>query len=110
MMILTVKDRLFMAQHLIPKQGDMLTMAIARELIEKINMTSEELEAVNFKSNGGSAAWDKNEEYEIEVTTPELKLIKDQIKLLDQKKEISLDLYPTCLKFEELKEEKKGRG
>lgn len=105
-MKLTISDRLNLAS-ILPHKGNILEQMTTKDIIKKIDLTDEEKKAIELTQVGDRVTW-KNEkakeiEIDIELNTIETKILKDQVKILDDKKEITQILLPICLAIQELK-------
>ena len=97
-MKLTVKDRIVVTQ-LFPKESDLKEMAYCKEIKEKVFMSTEEMELIEFRilDNGGMAWEDeKCEDKEINFTIKELAFLDTQVDRLDSEKKITLDIVEVC--------------
>ena len=102
---LTVKDRL-QFPSLLPKQGSMIGLEIARNIQDKTKFTSKEIEVLQFKDRpSGGVEWLAGSEkpLEIEFENTEIKLIKKGIAQLDKDEKITSDQYDLCKRINTLK-------
>lgn len=99
---LTIKDRFALA-GILPKEGDIISMMLIRDLETKVAMSAAEREKHNFRkiSNGGWT-WDNAEKRKkFEFSIPEMELIRSQIKELDSQKKIGMDMLDFCILMRE---------
>lgn len=103
---LSAKDRIVFGA-LYPPAGDLITMGIVKDLMERINLTSKEIILINLKYTENGYRWDESKAKTIgkaiTFERAELALLKKRISELDNKKEITLDLIDLCKKIQELK-------
>jgi hypothetical protein len=101
-MKLTVKERIVLAQ-LYPRESNLLTQTLIRDVSRKVQMDQAELKEIDFKSSSTGFVWDgekaKGKDKEIEFSEAELNMLKDQVERLDKEKKISQDLLDLCLKI-----------
>ncbi len=99
---LTIKDR-FALLGILPKQGDIITMMMIRDLEIKMLMTQAEKEEHNFrKSPGGGWTWDSpNKRKSFTFSIAEMEVIRTQITDLDKQKKVSTDLLDFCILMRE---------
>ena len=79
-MELKVKDRL-LVKTFVPEQGDMLKMKIVKEIMEKVELSKEELEALEVKSAGQGVQWNSEKDTGVEINfdKAELELLKEGV-------------------------------
>lgn len=102
---LDIKEALSI-NKLLPKKGGILTMLTIKSLQEKILLTDEEIKKSGIIENNNNGAnsitWKNNIEKEIEITEPEKKILDDEIKSLDDQKEITIDILNLIKKINKL--------
>jgi len=101
MIVLTLKDR-YEILALLPQKGDLLTLEIAKGISEKVIVRPEETEQYCIKSMGQGLSWNvegENAVFDINFTEPELAVLKKEIKIRDEKREIPIGLYNLVLKL-----------
>ena len=97
-MKLSVKDRVLMSNQLLPKEGDIVTLTIAKDVQDKIRISQDEMKRSGMKANpAGGLQWDKDFKKVIEFTNAELELLRKQIGELDTKKKITPEILDVCL-------------
>jgi len=111
--VLSFKER-FVIGSFLPKQSDIVTMIIAKDIIEKVETTQEENKLAGVKPNPqGGVSWDVEQakaiDKEIDFTNPEIELLQTQIKLRDTKKEITQELLGLVIKLRDMKPDKKKK-
>lgn len=102
-MILTVKERLTFNQ-IMPEKGKLDEMTFKREILEKVQFNSDELEAIEFKQlENGNVSWEqeKAEDKEVEFKPKELVFLESQVQRLDSESGITDHLYSLCKKIKE---------
>jgi len=106
-MKLGVKDRLMIAQ-LLPREGNLITQRLIRDIGQKTELSQEEMDAVKMKSlpTGGVQWDDKLEKFLgqkiIKFTDSEIGFLKDQVKKLDEQKKITRDTFLLCERIHNL--------
>lgn len=100
-MKLNIKERLMMLE-LLPEKGALLTMTNKRNIIKKVDFSSEEIETFEIKQNEKGITW-KNEEKpkDVDFNSEELKLLKDSVDELDKNNAITDYLFDLCIKIKE---------
>ena len=102
---LGLKDRLNV-ERLFPSEGSILEQLIIKEISSKVKITSDEVAKYELKTvdDGRSLVWnkDKEEEVEIELTTEQCELLKEQVRKLDQDKKVTAELLGLCLAIRDL--------
>jgi len=93
-MKLSIKERIILLNCL-PSRGDFTTMTIKKDIVDKIKITQEEVKRLKIKDSNGVLTWDftKEKENEVKLTKLEIKVIKDELNKLDDKKELTDDTY-----------------
>lgn len=106
-MKLTVMER-FQALNLLPEEGNISTMRMRQKLIEKLGLTSEELEEyeVGAGEQPGMIKWrlDLPQEKEINLKGPEIAAIAENLRRLDKSENLTpahLTLYDKFVSDEE---------
>lgn len=100
---LTVLERIEL-QIVLPKEGKYIEMTLAGRIVEKIKLTSEEIESYELKElpdNRGiqGKEWRDKETSVFEFTDNELKLVQKELKKLDEEGKLSLSLIKLYDKF-----------
>ena len=114
-----VKDRLTVPL-LFPREGNLMTGRIMRDIAEKAGLSQEEMKTVGMKELGEGKVWwdDKKEaaagQKNIKFSEAEIGFLKDQVKRLDELKQITGDMFALCerihnIKSKDEKEEKEGQ-
>lgn len=100
-MKLNIKERLMMLE-LLPEKGALLTMTNKRNIIKKVDFSSEEIETFEIKQNEKGITW-KNEEKpkDVDFNSEELKLLKDSVDELDKNNSITDAIFDLCVKIKE---------
>lgn len=97
---LFIEER-FRLQELLPVQGDMMTMMVAKDISAKTMFSQEEAKELGIKKAGVGYEWDgeKNTGKEIEFSEAELNLLRSEIDKRDKAKEIKLETLELCTKI-----------
>lgn len=103
---LTISDRLQLAR-LYPQKESLKNQILIKDIQEKVKITQEELEKYEIKEDKGLILWNKEkaEEKAVDFTDMEIALLREQIKSLDEKKEVTQNILDLCIKIQT--EEKK---
>ena len=105
-MKLGLKERL-LARGLLPQQGSMLTLMVVKRAFEVLSLTAEEVEkwhvadAVDADGKAVGTRWDveANEPMEVALEPATVDVIKKELKALDEKKTLTMDLMSTYEAF-----------
>lgn len=102
-MKLGIMDRLAMTSDLLPKEGDIVSLTIARDIRQKVGFQQAEMEKIGMKTReGGGLEWkEEGKKKEFSFTNAEKELLKTQVSSLDKQKKITKDLLPMCLMIRE---------
>ena len=106
-----VKDRLLVGQ-LLPQKGSLLEQRLIRDIMSKSELTQEEMRKVKMISAPGvggviGVTWSAEAEkrmgnHSIRFSEAEIGFIKDQIKKLDEKGDITRDTFEFCERINSL--------
>jgi hypothetical protein len=82
----------------LPREGDILTLRIVRELREALSFSEEEHKVLGLKINGPMITWDasKDEGKEIQIGTKAREVIVEALNALNQQKKLNdghLDIW-----------------
>ena len=104
-MELGIKDRLVMINFLLPIEGNIVSLTIARDIHQKVKITQAEMKKHKIVSIGdGNLKWDeKGQTEKITFTNAEVDLLKEQISILDKQKKITSEILSMCLMLREQK-------
>ena len=99
-MELSVLERLILLNSL-PAQGDITTIKIVRKLREDLSFSEAEHKALNFKQEADRLLWNQDASVTKDVVLGEkaLKVIRDALVSLNQKKELHADHLDVYEKF-----------
>jgi hypothetical protein len=101
-MELTVVDRVILLSVL-PREGDISTLKILRDLQAAIGFTEEEVEKLEMKSSEKGTTWRQDEgaklNKDIEIGPRAYNVIEDAFKRLSEAKKLTLEHLPTFEKF-----------
>ncbi|MCK9626543.1 MAG: hypothetical protein M0R23_08830 [Bacteroidales bacterium] len=101
----TIKDRLAISS-LLPREGDMVTLILARDIKKKVDLTQELMKEVNFRAEGNNFIWNEEKEpADIIFTEAEINLLKKKIQELEKSKKLLLENLDLYKKINEWKEE-----
>ncbi len=102
-MKLNIGDRLRVVNHLIPQEGDIVTLTIAKDISSKAILSQEEIkkgEVEGAVTDGKSQLkWGKDFTKTIEFTNAELELLRTQVALLDKQKKVTSELLDICIRI-----------
>ena len=104
-MLLTLKERI-MAVQALPKEGDVFTQRVIRDLKSKLGLSDEDWRTYGVKNEGGRIVWDAKKDVGVEFNfgAKASELIKESLLELNKQKKISedyLSLYDKFLPAEE---------
>ena len=99
-MLLTVKDRILIVQAL-PKEGDVFTQRIIRDLRSKLGLSEGDWKTYDVKTDNGRVFWNPAKDIGVEYNFGEkaLEIIKESLRDLDKMKKVSEDLLPLFDRF-----------
>ncbi len=99
---LTIKDR-FALIGILPKQNDIITMMVIRDIEIRMAMTQAEKDTHKFrKIKDGGWKWElPNKRKTFTVSNAEMELIRTQITELDRQKKINADVLDLCILMRE---------
>lgn len=103
---LSFGDRLAFLSNLLPQEGNILTMSIVKELTKKVRISQEEFELVEAKEvSNNRVEWNPNKAAALKplhlaLTKPELKIIQDKIKQLNDDNKITMEIVDLIEKFQ----------
>jgi hypothetical protein len=97
---MTIPERLY-TMGLLPKEGNILTLRVTRELMGKIGFSAIELTDFEIEEKDGQIAWnDKgNIPATIEFLDSELGIIRKELTRLDNENKLSIELLSVYEKF-----------
>ena len=100
-MKLNIKDRLMMLE-LLPEKGALLTMTNKRNILKKIDFSSEEIENYEIKQTENGINWkNEKESKDVDFNSEELKVLKDSVDELDRNNAITDHIFDLCIKIKE---------
>lgn len=89
---LNVATRLIILSNL-PEKDNIINMITSRNIRNKINFSSEEIEKLKLKNDNNRITWlPENKLFEVEFSETEINLLKDIINKLDTSKNITDNL------------------
>jgi hypothetical protein len=86
-MKLTVQERL-VATGLLPGQGDILFLRLRDSMIDKIGLSSEEIEKYGVRQEGEQIKWDENAETDIPLEDLEISILRDALTKMNKEKKL----------------------
>ncbi len=97
---LSIHDRV-MILGLLPREGDFVTLKLARDVREKVDFSQAEMKKVNMKSRsqeeGGGLGWNEpKKKTKIGFSSAEMELMKAKVSELDKTKKITTEILPVC--------------
>lgn len=102
-MTLTIKER-FILLHVLPKEGNLTTLRIVRELRESLSFSEKEHADYKIKFHeNGMVTWDETCDFkkDIPIGNVAMSVISDQLKKMDREKtlmEDHLDIWDVFVK------------
>ena len=92
-MKLNTLDRISLLS-ILPRQGDMTTLRIVRDLERELSFSEEEHKELNFKNEDGRIHWEGGADRvkEVEFGPRAQRLVQDALITLDKKKQLSFEL------------------
>lgn len=99
-MLLTLKERI-MAVQALPKEGDVFTQRVIRDLKEKLGLSDEDWKTYEVKSEGGRVIWNaaKDKGVEFKFGAKALDVIKESLAELNKQKKMNEDYLSLYDKF-----------
>lgn len=90
-----------------PKETDILTGLILRDIKNKINLSQKEIKTLDAKRSGNGMEWQtKNDKIKnISFTTPEMEFLKSRVAELDKQKKVPQDFLEIALQIQDKKTE-----
>jgi hypothetical protein len=98
---LNLKDR-FIIGELLPQKANRLTMVIARDILNKIDITQNDIEEYGITIEGNGYKWNPEKgviEKEYDFTEAEINVLIEGINELDKSNGITLDMINTVEKI-----------
>lgn len=103
-MKLSTLDRISILS-ILPKQGDILTLRIVRELESTIGFTEAEHKRLNFRTENGRIYWDEGvEPHDFTIGEVAQRIVRDSLIALERNKQLPLDHLSLYERFVEAKE------
>jgi hypothetical protein len=97
---LGVGERL-MVLGVLPKEGNFVTLKVIRNLIDKLGLTTEEIEKFEVIQEGGQVTWKQegNLPIDFDFDNVEVDIIKHELKKMDSENRLKVELLPVYEKF-----------
>ncbi len=110
-MKLSIVDRLTLL-HILPKEGDVVTLRVQRDLSQRLSFTEAEHASLQFVSTPEKTEWKQDTigEVEILIGPKAQSLIVGAFEALNSKKLMKLEFLPTYEKFMEEEKKEKEEG
>lgn len=91
-------------QSLLPKQGNMIEMVCADNIVKQIVFNVDELKEFGLEHTDIGVKYNTSKDrfIELDLTDNEIKMLKKQVKLLDEAGQITRQNYILCQKINEL--------
>ncbi len=98
-MELSIKDRLTMMNSLMPKEGDIISLTISRDVRAKLELSQAEIKRIGLESTeGGGLKWKEDStKKKVKFTNAEMEILRTQVNDLDKRKKITSELLSVCL-------------
>jgi hypothetical protein len=98
-MQLTILERI-LALNVLPKEGDITTLRIIRDLQRDLSFTEEEHKEFQFKFDGGNIQWKEGAPpKEIEIGEKAREIIGSALKAIDKDKKLTMEHLSLYEKF-----------
>ena len=101
-MELTVVDRVIL-MSVLPKEGDISTLKILRDLMSEIGFTEEEVQKLEMSSSEKGTTWKQDEgiklNKEIDIGPRAYNVIEGAFRKISEAKKLTLEHLPTFEKF-----------
>jgi hypothetical protein len=100
---LSIRDRLVLIDSVLPKEGDIVSLTIARDIGRKVELTQAEMgkykvKTIPSKDGKSSLTWDeKGQKKKIALTNAEIDFLKERVNVLDKQKKVTSDMLSLCL-------------
>lgn len=97
---MTIKERLSLLQ-ILPTQGSVSEMVDVYDLARELKLSDEEKGIVNYIESDNSIKWDYNKDpdKDIKMSKDQLKIVMNQIDILDKQKQVPLSMIELILKL-----------
>jgi len=99
-MNLNIKNRLILVSQFLPKEGNLLTMTVVKDIKDKVELSQAEMAEYGLKIvKDGGLSWNEkgnSSSKEIIFTTAELSILKEKVDELDKNAKLTLDVLPLC--------------
>lgn len=94
-MLLSIQERLMLGNKILPGKGDFVTLGIVEDFKIGLSITEDEIKEFEIKVAEDGVTWNngKSKDVEMEVGESVRKIVVDELKRLDD----SRDLTPDCM-------------
>ena len=100
---LDIKNRLLLMNNLLPKEGNILTLSVAKDIRKKVDLSQKEVEDCGIKGmDSGGLTWSKSIDVEVIFSDAEITSLKTKVSELDASSKITMELLSLCLMIKEL--------
>jgi len=91
--LMTIPDRLY-TMGILPKEGNILTLRVTRELTSKLGLSAQELDEWEVKEENGQIVWNEKGKIpkEIEFLDSELSIIRKELTKMDNENKLTMEL------------------
>jgi len=100
-MSLGILDRIMITSHLLPKEGNIIDLTIAKDISKKVVLTQDEITKYEVKGrDDGGLTWGKKGtayKKKIQFSNAEHELMKKQVELLDRQNGITSESLDVCV-------------
>jgi len=102
-MLFDMRDR-FVLLNILPPEGDFTTIKIVHDLKQGLAPSEKEIKEYNIRTNEGQILWDdavekKNKPKEVAIGEKAFEMIKEQFKMLSEKKKLTEGHIETFIRF-----------
>ena len=102
-MLFSMRDR-FILLNILPAEGDFTTVKIVHDLRQGLAPSEKEVKGCKIRSENGQILWDevaekKNKHKEVAIGEKAFEIIKEQFKILDEKKKLTVGHIETYMRF-----------
>ena len=95
---LGVQNRLVILNSILPSQGNIITLTVAKDISEKVSFTQADTKKYNIRLvKDGQLSFDDTGSKKVSFSSAEIELMKTQIADLDTAKKITPNMLSTCL-------------
>ena len=102
-MKMSIKDRLVLPV-LFPEKSDLQSQIIVKDIMKKNNISKDEADEICLETVNSGFKWqdEKAKDKEIDFNELEIRLLKKQVKFLDESNLITFQILELCLKIQDI--------